>query len=151
MAGKKITEMAELTSLATGDLFEVVDVSETVTAQKNKKVQAQTLSTYFGKSSGTASGTDTYTLTTGALSAYVNHGLFVIEFTNANTGASTLNVDSIGAKSIVTQDQTELSAGQIPAGSIQTLIYEADNDNFQCVSLPIDYTDEVDALLTNLY
>lgn len=92
--------------------------------------------------SGTASGTDTYTVTiaapspgytTGisAPSAYSSGQVFRITFTNANTGASTLNVNSIGAKSIVKNGSTALSAGDIGAGSIKVLVY--DGTNLQCL------------------
>lgn len=47
MAGKKITQMTENTSLSTGDLIEHVDVSETISTLKNKKVTVETLSTYI--------------------------------------------------------------------------------------------------------
>ena len=58
-------------------------------------------STYY-LGSATASGTDTYTATlTTPPSAYVLGQVVDILFTNANTGAATINLNSLGAKSIV--------------------------------------------------
>jgi hypothetical protein len=72
----------------------------------------------------TASGTDTYTAgLTPALSSYIAKQQFVIKFTNANTGAATLNIDSLGAKTIQ-KNGAALIAGDIPALSTIALIYD---------------------------
>jgi hypothetical protein len=87
---------------------------------------------------GTASGTDTYTVTlsppspgyfTGidAITAYSSEYRYVITFTNANTGAATLNINSIGAKSIVKQGSVALAAGDIKAGQVMELHYDGTN------------------------
>jgi hypothetical protein len=91
---------------------------------------------------GTASGTDTYTVTiaapspgftTGisALSAYTTGLRFWITFTNANTGAATLNINGLGAKSIVKNGSIALSSGDISAG--QTLCLAYDGTNLQII------------------
>jgi hypothetical protein len=83
-------------------------------------------------SGATASGTDTYSATiTPAITAYVEWQRFYIKFTNANTGASTINLNSLGAKSIVKNGSTALSASDINAGQILCLVY--DGTNFQIV------------------
>ncbi len=76
-----------------------------------------------------ASGTDTYiadpspsftTLTTGA------H--FFISFTNANTSTTpTININGLGAKTIVKEGSSALSAGDIPAGHKGILMYDGAN------------------------
>ena len=84
------------------------------------------------KISAVASGTDTYTATINpAITAYANTQRFFINFTNANTGASTLNLNSLGAKSIKKQGSTALALGDITAGQIMCLAY--DGTNFQIV------------------
>lgn len=50
--------------------------------------------------------------------------LFVFKAANANTGASTINVNSLGAKNILNQDGSALSAGQIIANSLVMLCYD---------------------------
>lgn len=84
------------------------------------------------KISATASGTDTYTATISpAITAYATSQRFFIKFTNANTGAATLNLNSLGAKSLVKNGSTALSAGDIAAGAILIVAY--DGTNFQIV------------------
>lgn len=76
----------------------------------------------------TASGTDTYTASISpAITSYVTGQRFYITFTNANTGASTLNLNSLGAKSIVKQGSTALAANDIRAGQTLELIYDGTN------------------------
>jgi hypothetical protein len=71
-----------------------------------------------------ASGTDTYTASlTPAITSYAAGQSFKIKFTNANTGASTVNINSLGVKDIKKRDGTAVASGDIPAGSIQELVY----------------------------
>lgn len=58
MADKKISELTALTgsSLASGDLFYVVDVSEPLAADKSKKITYSELSNVFLTSSSTIEG-----------------------------------------------------------------------------------------------
>jgi len=65
-----------------------------------------------------------------SMSGALTAGL-IIQFkaTNANTTTSTLNPNSLGAKTIVNPDGSNLSAGQIKAGAIVTVQY--DGTNFQ--------------------
>ncbi len=84
----------------------------------------------------TASGTATYTATLvydpGA--AYANPNRFyLVKFTSANTGPSTIDFNSRGAKSIVKNGSTPLGAGDIPAGSVKLLAW--DGTNFQIVGI----------------
>ncbi|PRR70932.1 hypothetical protein [Clostridium thermopalmarium] len=71
---------------------------------------------------GTASGTNTYTVTiTGA--TLTEGRSYKIKFTNANTGAATLNINGLGAKSILKSNGNALSSGNIKAGQILHLVY----------------------------
>jgi hypothetical protein len=53
--------------------------------------------------------------------------LFIIKFGNANTGSSTLNVNSIGALTIKKNVSTNLAASDIAAGQIKILVYDGTN------------------------
>ncbi len=53
---------------------------------------------------------------------------------HANTGASTLNVDGVGAKAIVTGTSTALTANQILQHQYVDVVFSASGDNFQMVS-----------------
>lgn len=78
----------------------------------------------------TASGTDTYTATASPVpEAYAIGQKFVVIFTNANTGASTINLNSLGAKSIKKNTSLALASGDITAGQAYLLVY--DGTNFQ--------------------
>jgi hypothetical protein len=82
----------------------------------------------------TASGTNTYTATISspsAITAYTTGSRYQVKFTNANTGASTLNINSIGAKSIVKAGSAALTGGDIAAGEIRILIYDGTNLQLQ--------------------
>lgn len=73
----------------------------------------------------TAAGTDTYTATIPAASAptaYVADLKVYVDFTNTNTGACTLNLNSLGAKSIKLRDGSNPIAGQVVG--INQLIYD---------------------------
>ena len=86
-----------------------------------------------------------YALDTGAVNAYAvalphtlaayTAGLGIrVKIVNANTGASTINVDSLGVKTITRLDGTGLSAGDLPAGAVVELYY--DGANFQLSGNP---------------
>ena len=76
---------------------------------------------------GTATGTDTYAVTIPEIIALTTGLHIVVKFTNANTGASTLNVNSLGAINMFKQVTTPLANGDIPAGNIVQLAYDGTN------------------------
>ena len=84
----------------------------------------------------TASGTNTYTATVNpAITSYQTGYLQTFKFTNANTGASTLNVNGLGAKSLVKDGAgTALASGDLKANTTYLLSY--DGTNFQVLNIP---------------
>jgi hypothetical protein len=84
------------------------------------------------KDLATASGTDTYAVTLAPVpTAYALGQRLLVLFTNANTGAATINVNSLGAKAITKNGTTALAAGDIPAGAIKLIQY--DGTRFQII------------------
>lgn len=76
--------------------------------------------------------TDNYAGTTSEAVLAYEAGLIInLKVTNANTGASTLNVNSLGAKSIKKNVIEDLAADDIKANQVLPLIY--DGTNFQIV------------------
>jgi hypothetical protein len=74
----------------------------------------------------TASGTNTYAATPApVITAYANNQKFIIKFTNASSGVSTLNLAAIGAKKIYINPTTQATTGHIVAGQISLLVYDA--------------------------
>lgn len=68
---------------------------------------------------------DTYAIAPSpGISAYAAGQQFRWKVGNANTGASTLNVNSLGAKNILWPDGTALSAGDLPANAIVETVYD---------------------------
>lgn len=71
---------------------------------------------------------DTYTVSlTPALTAYTTGMKVRVKFTTANTGACTLNINSLGAKNIKLIDGTDPLDGDIAAGKSYGLSYDGTN------------------------
>ena len=80
----------------------------------------------------TVSGTDTITATVSpSLTAYAVGQSFKFLASGANTGAATINISSLGAKSIVKNGTTPLSAGDLVSGAMTQIVY--DGTNFQLI------------------
>ena len=77
-----------------------------------------------------ASGTDTYTATAIGLAVYFSGLVIAVQFPNANTGAATLNINTLGAIDIQRR-KVDVTAGQISAGS--TLQLGFDGTRFQII------------------
>lgn len=76
----------------------------------------------YGRST---TGNDTYVVAlTPSLTAYTRGGCIVLDADTANTGAATLNVDTLGAKSILTRSGAALSTGDITANKPITVCYD---------------------------
>mgnify|MGYP000954709653 CR=1 FL=1 len=82
----------------------------------------------------TVSGTDTITATVSpALTAYASGQMFAFVAANTNTGAVTINISSLGAKSITKNGTTALAAGDITANYLFVIVY--DGTQFQVVGV----------------
>jgi hypothetical protein len=81
----------------------------------------------------TVTGTDTLTGSlTPAITAYATGNLFSFVAANTNTGAATINLNSLGAKSITKQGATALSAGDIVSNRMYLIEY--DGTQFQLIN-----------------
>jgi len=79
------------------------------------------------------SGTNTITATASlGMSAYVTGQRFFFVAPAANTGAVTLNINAIGAKSVTKSGTTALLAGDIVSGSVVQVVY--DGTQFQLLN-----------------
>jgi len=85
--------------------------------------------TYLTSPAGTNTMTATASL---GMSAYVTGQRFFFVAPATNTGAATLNINSIGIKSITKQGTTALIAGDIVSGAIIQVVY--DGTEFQLIS-----------------
>jgi len=93
---------------------------DSATLQFRATQQAGT--TNYGRST---TGNDTYVVSlTPSLTAYTRGGCVVLDADTANTGAATINVDTLGAKSILTRSGAALSTGDITANKPITICYD---------------------------
>lgn len=99
------------------------------------------------------SGTDVVTATAAVgMTAYVTGQRFTLVAAGTNTGAVTLNINSIGAKAVTKNGTTALAAGDIASGQAIEVVY--DGTQFQLSSrvatpyTPSAYTAYTNALQT---
>lgn len=100
-----------------------------------------------GGSITTGGSADAQTLTTGmSLSAYAAGQSWLFEAGYTNTGTATLNVDSIGAKTMAKNDgsQSNLGAGDITAGAFYHAVYDSGADKIIIANLGVTLLDEDD-------
>lgn len=74
---------------------------------------------------GVATGTNTYAVSIPVVTAYVNGVTYTVKFTNASTGAVTLNINSLGDVPVTDVAGNQLGAGSIPANGIFELVYDS--------------------------
>ena len=93
---------------------------------------------WYSDSDGTLQSTGSssaYVLTTNSThAALADQPLMIFRANHASTGASTLNVDSLGAKSIKKYNDVNLSAGDIETGQIVAVVYNATGDEYELIS-----------------
>jgi len=82
---------------------------------------------------GTASGTDTYTVTITGVTAYNDADAYLVRFTNGNTTSATLNINSLGAKGLYRNNDGPIIGGDILAGAEMLCVYNSITDGFQCI------------------
>jgi len=82
---------------------------------------------------GTATGTDTYSVTITGITSLSDGDAFLIRFTNGNTGTSTLNISSTGAKTLYRNNDGPLIGGDIWAGAEMLCVYNLGTNAYQCI------------------
>ena len=79
----------------------------------------------------TSGSANNYTVTLNpAPTSYTDGMCVAVKINTTNTGASTLNVNGLGAKPIKKPNGNDVAAGNLKAGSIYTLRYNATTGNF---------------------
>jgi len=79
-----------------------------------------------------SAGTDSYAITiTPPITAYTTGMKFRFKTDVGNTGAATLNVSSLGAKTIKKNNDQDLATGDIEAGQIVDVVYDGTNMQMQ--------------------
>jgi len=86
-----------------------------------------------GLRSGTASGTNAYTVTISGVTGYADGDTYAIKFTNGNDDDSTININGLGVKNLFKQANIQVTGGDIVAGQELIIIY--DGTQFQCIGV----------------
>ena len=90
-------------------------------------------STGGGIQHGTASGTDTYTVSLTGITDYNDGDAYLIRFTNGNTTGATININSLGARDLYRNNDGLLIGGDIVAGAEMLIVYNSTISGFQCI------------------
>jgi hypothetical protein len=102
-----------------------------IATQRAVKTYADAVSSPVGKSwneyAVDAVGTDSYAITLTGFTAYVAGQTFKFKAGTANTGACSLNVNGLGAKTIKKDVSSDLATGDILENQIVTVIYDGTN------------------------
>jgi hypothetical protein len=100
--------------------------STAVTKTGSEYITGKTLGAHnFGIDAGS---NDSYSITLSPAPSGYTQGMFVIFKANtANTGAASINVNGLGAKTIVKRVSTTLANGDIPSQAFCLLIYDGTN------------------------
>ena len=80
-----------------------------------------------------------------AITAYATGQTFLMKAANANTGASTVNINSVGSKAIVDSKNTALASGDIASGQYYSLMYDGTSFRITSSSLDADTLDGLDS------
>jgi hypothetical protein len=86
-----------------------------------------------GITKATAAGTDTYTATISGVASYTDGDAYLIRFTNGNTTAATLNINSLGAKTLYRNNDGAIIGGDIWDGGEMLCVYNSTLNGFQCI------------------
>jgi len=98
----------------------------------------------------TATGNDTYVVTLSPVPTSLVNGMQIrVKFDVANTGASTLNVNGLGAVAIVTGLSTPTVTGDIVANMIGNFIYNSTGPVWQLTNPASTVTTPVTSILAN--
>ena len=82
---------------------------------------------------GTASGTDTYTVTITGATAYADGDAYLIRFPNGNTTGATININGFGAVGLYRNNDGLVIGGDIWNGAEMLCVYNSTTGGFQLI------------------
>jgi hypothetical protein len=133
--------LIEIATGNTGDVqINASQVTASYTAQlPDKATSPQTfamlsdLTGLGGITKSTAAGTDTYTTTIVGVTGYVDGDTYLIRFTNGNTTGATLDINTLGAKTLYRNNDGAIIGGDIWAGAEMLCVFNSFLNGFQCI------------------
>lgn len=121
-----LTELTTPAAVAIGsDLVGLYDASASATKAVKPRNLVRSVTENLLTTAGTTSA---YTIATSnlGLSAYASGIRLLVRFNAANAASATLNVDSVGAKSLRTADDFALIPSELAANQIAEVVYSSD-------------------------
>lgn len=113
----------------------------TITALK-QRAMGQDIADSFkiasGIQSGVTAGSGTYTTTISGVGGYADGDTYSVKFASSNGGAATININSLGPRSLKKAVSIDLAIGDLLAGGEYIIAY--DGTNFQVLGLSVDGT-----------
>lgn len=104
---------------------QALDTTKVVDLTTAQTISKKTIKSSLSEVVTTAGGTTTYTLTPSvAIAAYATGQEFVIKMNASNTGASTINVSGLGAKSLTRGGATALASGDLLIDAVYKIVYD---------------------------
>jgi len=107
---------------------------EEITIGTGLSLSAGTLNaTAAGILHGTASGTDTYTVTIAGATAYADGDAYLIGFPNGNTTTATINISGLGTVGLYRNNDGPIIGGDIWNGAEMLCVYNSTTGGFQLI------------------
>lgn len=132
VAGQAV-EYSQLTTALSGYVPVTRNITINGVTQDLSADRTWTISGGMPSGSATQVSAGVYTSTILGVASYSAGDSYVIKFDSANDGASTININSIGAVNIYKNTTTPLSSGDIKTNQEITIVY--DGTNFQAIGL----------------
>jgi hypothetical protein len=82
---------------------------------------------------GSTTGTDTYTTTISGVTSLSDGDAFLVRFVIGNTTSCTLNINSLGAKTLYRNNDGALIGGDIISGAEMLCVYNSTTNGFQVI------------------
>jgi hypothetical protein len=82
---------------------------------------------------GSTTGTDTYTTTISGVTSLSDGDAFLVRFVTGNTTSATLNINSLGAKTLYRNNDGALIGGDIVDGAEMLCVYNSTTNGFQVI------------------
>ena len=111
-------------SIEVHDVNDVQQYSNLQAGETGGAINTLGLTNVLGANTITANGST-------AIVAYVDKKTYTFTVVQTNTGASTLNIDGVGAKSVLSENDTELEGGELVEDKVIEVIFNEITDSFQ--------------------
>ena len=134
----KPNQIKIVNALAAEAVITSPNLTTTTTFEIPNKSGTQTFAMLSDLTSGgitkaTAAGTDTYTTTIVGVTGYVDGDTYLIRFTNGNTTGATLDINTLGAKTLYRNNDGAIIGGDIWAGAEMLCVFNSFLNGFQCI------------------